>query len=266
MDKIRSGLLETDSSKEAQNPFSVLNANPFSISSPLIELEGEPTIFKRIVFKDGKYIPVGLDPYFDTTMYGRITWMNQTNGGRNIPPGDNSMYAHEAFIQGLPSKVEGSGIKSSKDQGFKSKSMQYAWLGDRTNMLPTGVDDQHKCCECMLVLSDFVPGDTLLSQHVYFTNGECPYLKANYTPARLKIEIGLERFRRGFIAHPEAVIVPDAWKVTEVGLTNRIYVKLATYERCYMCGSSPGEHASDCYKKMRELIQKVHIGLQELKL
>ena len=90
--------------------------------------------------------------------------------------------------------------------------------------------------------------------------------KVNYTPERLKIEIGQERFRRGFIAHPNVITAPDAWKQTEVKLTNRIYVTLAREDWCYLCGRSPSDHAQTCYEKMTLLKDKLNNGLLQLKL
>lgn len=264
MDNIHAGLQKQDSGNPSTNPFSISTKNVKSHG--LSEEDGEPTIFPRIIFKDGQYIPIGIDPYFDRLMYGRIKWMNDTDGGKNIPPNDQSIYACEAAMCGLPPQQNDSISKSNTDTGFNFKLAQFAWLGDRSNMEHTGVEDHHRCAACKLTLSKFLPGDTFLNQHAYFTRGECPYLKANYTPDRIKIEIGQERFRRGFVAHPNAIAAPDAWKVSEVKLTNRIYVTLATQEWCYLCGRSPGDHVQNCYQNMTELIQRLNNGLLELKL
>ena len=230
--------------------------------------DGEPTIFPGIIFKDGKYLPIGLDPYFDCLMSGRIKWLYQTQGGKNIPPDDNSIYAREAAMCGLPPQDIActTKIDSRPSGGFNFKISQFDWLGDRTNLCYMGYADAHHCAACKLVLENFVPGDTFLNQHAYFTGGECPYLKANYSVDRLKIEIGQERFRRGFIAHPNVITVPDAWKLPEVIVTNRIYLTLATREWCYLCGCSPGDHKQDCYEKMSKLKNGLKNGLLEFKL
>ena len=228
--------------------------------------DGIPTIFPRIIFKDGKYLPIGIDPYFDCLMEGRIKWMYDTDGGKHISPDDHSIYAREAAMCGLPLRDNVRGNQSNCESNFNLKSPQFAWLGDCCNMNYMGVEDQHRCAACNLVVSKFVPGDTFLNQHAYFSRGECPYLKANYSPDRLQIEIGQERFKRGFIAHPNVITAPDAWKLPEVQLTTRIYVTLATKEWCYLCGRSPGDHMPDCYENMTRLIDRLNKALLELKL
>ena len=129
-----------------------------------------------------------------------------------------------------------------------------------------GVVNEYRCSSCKFVCSKLLPSDTVLNQHSYFSRGECPYLRANHTPERLKIEIGIERSRRGFIAHPDAITVPDLWKQSDVKLTQKIYVTLASELRCYLCGRPPGDHARGCYKRMKDLVQKLEDGFSELKL
>lgn len=265
MDNTRQlGIEKQDSGEAATNAFYTF-AKDVERSFGFNEKDGKPTIFPGIIFKDGEYVPTGIDPYFDGLMHGRIKWMNDTNGGKNIPPDDHSIYASEAFLCGLPPQHV-SDSNSNNDSVFNLKSSQFAWLGEPANMEHTGVGDRHRCGACSLLLSKFLPGDTLLNQHAFYSRGECPYLKANYTPDRLKIAIGQERFRRGFIAHPNIIIAPDAWKLPEMKLTNRIYVTLATQEWCYLCGRSAGNHVQNCYQKMTELIHSLNNGLLELKL
>jgi hypothetical protein len=235
------------------------------------ELVGEPTIHSDIVFKNGIYVATGIDPYFDANMTGRIEWMTRTNGGKNVPPGDNSFFAREAIMLGLPSKQEATvtsaaNAKSDSVVGCRSNLSRFCWLGDPTNMEYTGNGDSHQCSSCNVGISNFVPGDTFLNQHAFFTKGECPYLKANYSPDRLKIEIGQERFRRGFIAHPHVITAPDAWNRPKVEVKFLIYVTLAERHWCYMCGNLSGAHAPDCYRKMTQLISKLKDSLYDLKV
>ena len=251
---------EPDSAPAPVSLFSTLK------TSGLNKEDGEPTIFPGIIFKDGKYLPIGIDPYFDCLMSGRIKWLYRTQGGKNIPPDDNSIYACEAAMCGLPPQDNARAPRIDSSCAFNFKITQFGWLGDRTNFCYMGFADAHHCAACNIVLENFVPGDTFLNQHAYFTGGECPYLKANYSVDRLKIEIGQERFRRGFIAHPNVITVPDAWKLPEVILTNRIYLTLATWEWCYLCGRSPGDHKQECYEKMSMLKNRLKNGLLELKL
>ncbi|MEQ2198348.1 hypothetical protein XENOCAPTIV_011572 [Xenoophorus captivus] len=82
---------------------------------------------------------------------------------------------------------------------------------------------------------------TSLGEHPYLTAGKCSGLRGCYTPEHIKTVIGLERYRRGLIAHPEAIIVPDAWKGPDITLTYGTYVK----PLCYLCGSDPGKHQPD---------------------
>lgn len=193
--------------------------------------------------------------------------MTVTNGGKNIQPGDTSSFAHQVMILGLPPKKETSQTSLPSDgpgSPFASNTSKFGWLGDPSNMQYTGKGDAHKCWSCGLTISNFVPGDTLLNQHAFFTEGACSYLKGNYTPDRLKIEIGQERFRRGFVAHPNAINAPDAWNCSAVEVKNRIYVTLAEQQWCYMCGRPPGSHGSQCYQKMRLLIDKLESSLNDV--
>ena len=159
--------------------FGTTQDNVFSTAGSSKE-DGIPTIFSRIVFKDGKYVATGIDPYFDCLMEGRIKWMTDTNGGRHISPDDHSIYAHEAALCGLPSRDIVRGNQWNCDSNFDFKFSQFAWLGESCNLNYMGVEDQHCCAACNLVLSKFVPGDTFLSQHAYFSRGECTYLKERF--------------------------------------------------------------------------------------
>lgn len=146
------------------------------------QVHGEPTIYHNIILKDGKYAATGIDPYFDVNMMRRIEWMSATDGGKNVQPGDNSLFAHAARILGLPPKHEAivttsaSSAESESPVGFGSELLWFAWLGHPSNMKYTGTGDAHRCSSCNLTVSDFVPGDTFLNQHAYFARGECPYL------------------------------------------------------------------------------------------
>ncbi|KAJ7983651.1 hypothetical protein DPEC_G00374530 [Dallia pectoralis] len=233
----------------------------------------ESTIYHNIIFRDGQYVPVCNKAYSDVNMLRRLQWMATTHGGRRVPPGDNSQFAQECMILGLPTDNEATATSAvsvkpdSVDEVARNEwTTRFSWLGDSSNMDYTGSGDVHWCLSCELSLSGFVPGDTFLNQHVYFTRGECPYLKANYTPERLKIEIGQARFLKGFVAHPTAISVPDAWDPPKVELTRRIYVTLAERQWCYMCGRLPGAHGPDCYRKMKALTIKVRDDIGCLKL
>lgn len=232
---------------------------------------GEPTIHSDIVFRNGEYRATGIDPYWGASMPGRIRWMTATNGGKNVQPGDKSFFACEAMMMGLPPRQEAmvtsaSNAESDSVVGCRSNLSRFAWLGDPTNMEYTGKGDSHQCSSCNVGISDFVPGDTFLNQHAFFTKGECPYLKANYNPDRLKIEIGQERFRRGFIAHPHVITAPDPYTRPTVEVKFLIYVTLAERHWCYMCGNLSGAHAPDCYRKMTELTIKLKVSLYDLKV
>ena len=231
--------------------FNIRGVNPFSKPGPNPddeEEDGLPTIFERIIFKNGRYMAIGLDPYFDSLMTGRVKWMTATDGGRNISSVDNSIYAHEARARGLQPAPHPQS-NTPRPPSDKSKNEGFAWLGDTCNMLYMGVMDVHKCSVCKLVLINFIEGDTFLNQHAYYAP-DCPYLNTNYAADRLKIEIGYERYRRGFIAHPEAVIVPDVWTPSKVILTNNIYITLCGFEICFLCGRKPNRHADSCWSEI----------------
>lgn len=234
---------------------------------------GEPTIFSNIVLKDGKYVPTGIDPFFDMDMQKRLDWMTATNGGKNVQPGDTSMFAFAAQQRGLPpeeqvtvTSTSSVSAQSETDASSRSDSSRFAWLGDQSNMEYIGKGDAHRCFICKVGVENFVSGDTFLNQHAYYSGGECQYLQANYTAERLKMEIGKERFRRGFVAHPEVIKPLDPWKDSEVEVTNLIYVTLATHQCCYMCGHLAGQHGPHCYQKMQELTRWLEDSLRDLKL
>lgn len=215
---------------------------------------GTPTMFSDIVYKNGQYVPVGLDPFFDVSLPRRLRWMNDTDGGRNVPPGDESGFAHEAEMLGLPRRKEAARTPSSNGFVPCLRSTGFEWLGDPSNMTHTGVGDAHRCSSCGLIVSEYVQGDTFLNQHAFFSGGECPYLKANYTAERLAVEIGQARFAKGLVAHPEAIWVPDAWnRPGPPELSCGIYVTLTGQSWCYMCGRSPAAHSTDCHQKMSKL-------------
>lgn len=245
---------------QAQGLNTVMNNTPKQV-------DGEPTIYPNIVFRHGEYVPTGPDPYFDSSMMGRLEWMSATDGGKNIQPGDNCLFAREVIKLGLPTKHDAT-VTSVSDKlvGSRPELARFAWLGDPCNMKHIGPLDTHRCSSCNLSVSGFVPGETFLNQHAYFTKGKCPYLTANYTTDRLKIEIGQARFRRDFVAHPDVITAPDAWNHSTVQLTNGIYVTLAAQQWCYMCGSLPAEHGPNCHRKMLQLIHMLKNGLSELKL
>ncbi|MEQ2166496.1 hypothetical protein GOODEAATRI_028860 [Goodea atripinnis] len=102
---------------------------------------------------------------------------------------------------------------------------------------------------------------TSLGEHPYLTDGKCSGLRGCYTPEHIKTVIGLERYRRGLIAHPEAIIVPDAWKGPDITLTYGTYVKPCGVPLCYLCGSDPGKHQPDCHMNMKVLKQSLRKAL-----
>ena len=58
-------------------------------------IDDEPTVFHNIVRRNGKYVATGFATCCNMVMRGRLKWLNETNGGKNIPPDDNSIYADE---------------------------------------------------------------------------------------------------------------------------------------------------------------------------
>ncbi|KAJ7983557.1 hypothetical protein DPEC_G00376700 [Dallia pectoralis] len=113
----------------------------------------------------------------------------------------------------------------------------------------TGKGDVHQCYSCNLIVGNYVPGDTFLNQHAYFTGGECPYLKANYTLDRLKIEIGQARFLMGSVAHPRPMAIRNPWTPGMAEQTTPINVTLADDDWCYMCGRLPHDHGLGCSQR-----------------
>nr|BBA49231.1 hypothetical protein [Oryzias latipes] len=197
----------------------------------------EPTVYSNIVRRDGVYVPIGLDLYFDVSMSRRLEWLNSTNGGRDVHPDDNSYFAQEMVRLGMPRENDETGI-SQAAQG-------------RAPAEPTG---HSRCFSCGMDVVVAAPGETYLNQHAFVSGGACPVLTSNYTPERIAIELGQARFTRGLIAHPQAVWVPAGTDISlKVHLTHGLYVTLSEKLWCYMCGRCPGEHGPRCYHKIRVL-------------
>ncbi|KAK2829950.1 hypothetical protein Q5P01_017881 [Channa striata] len=214
----------------------------FDQSEKTLGMCGNPENRTDIVYKNGQYVPSGslrgpgpgLDPFFDVSLPRRLRWMNDTDRGRNVPPGDESGFAHEREMLGLPRRKEAAWTPSSTGFVPCLRSTGFEWLSDPSNMTHMGIGDAHRCSSCGLIASEYVQGDTFLNQHAFFSGGECPYLKANYTPERLAVEIGQARFAKGLVAHPEAIWVPDAWnRPGQTKLSHGIYVRLTDQSWCY---------------------------------
>ncbi|KAK2812100.1 hypothetical protein Q5P01_000099 [Channa striata] len=185
---------------------------------------GTPTMFSDIVYKNGQYVPVGLDPFLASLPGAPVDerhWRRQERAARD------ESGSRRGEMLGLPRRKEAARTPSSNGFVPCLRSTGFEWLGDPSNMTHTGVGDAHRCSSCGLIVSEYVQGDTFLNQHAFFSGGECPYLKANYTAERLAVEIGQARFAKGLVAHPEAIWVPDAWnRPGPPELSRGIYVTL----------------------------------------
>ncbi|XP_068452306.1 natterin-3-like [Clinocottus analis] len=125
----------------------------------------------------------------------------------------------------------------------------------------TAPGDARRCAELdpeRLEPGALPPGDTFLDRHAYYARGGRAYPKATYTGERLKIEIGRERFRGGFVAHPNAVAAPGAGPRRNLATptptpTDGMYVTLDARPWCYVCGRAPQNHSSRCYRRTKEL-------------
>lgn len=114
----------------------------------------------------------------------------------------------------------------------------FSVLGEKANMtFVSGTGDKHHCKACGLFLEDFVEGDTLLGEHIYYTynnGGRCPYIDGKYTREAILCKLGPERFRRGMVAFPTRIFE------AEYG-----YSSVAGVKRCVVCAATR-DHKSGC--------------------
>ncbi|KAJ8009774.1 hypothetical protein DPEC_G00067710 [Dallia pectoralis] len=89
---------------------------------------GEPTLHHNVVLKDGRYKATGIDQHWDSFMSARLQWMTKTNGGNNVQSGDNSQFACEYMMLGLPLKTDS--VKPDSVKAVRAKRPRFAWLGD----------------------------------------------------------------------------------------------------------------------------------------
>lgn len=134
----------------------------------------------------------------------------------------------------------------------------FAVLGDRANMnYVPGTRDKHHCNACGLYLHDFVEGDTLLGEHIYYTYNDgrrCSYIDRKYTTQQILYTLGLERFRRGMLAFPTLMFKSDHG-----------YSIVAEGARCVVCAASAvpaHEHKRGCANMTNALADKLkHISM-----
>lgn len=132
-------------------------------------------------------------------------------------------------------------------------------LGDRANMQHiSGTLDEHVCFQCKLQLKSFLRNDTLLGEHIYhvYNNGfSCSYLEERFCKDREKLDLilGQERFRKGYVAFPNAVTYSSGGAVVINGL-----------KRCVVCACHVFTQGHDkyCEYMQKELNRK----LKEMKL
>lgn len=115
--------------------------------------------------------------------------------------------------------------------------LDFAVLGDKENMtFVPGTRDKHHCKACGLFLHDFVEGDTLLGEHIYYTynnGGRCTYIDGKYTREEILYKLGLERFRRGMVAFPTRIFEAEHGYSSVAGLNRCIVCAAATArDRC----------------------------------
>lgn len=102
-----------------------------------------------------------------------------------------------------------------------------------------GTIDEHQCAACGLGVRGFVDNDTLLGEHIYhvYNNNKasCSYIERRFRGKRenVRLIVGYERYRKGYVAFPEA-------------LTNSYfgYVEINGRFRCVVCGHTCGAFTS----------------------
>lgn len=122
----------------------------------------------------------------------------------------------------------------STASGGACSEPDFSILGDKANMtFVPGTRDKHRCEACELSLHDFVQGDTLLGEHIYYrynNGGRCPYIDSKYTRDEILYELGLQRFRRGMVAFP-----------TRIFQAEHGYSSVSGLQRCVVCAAATGE-------------------------
>lgn len=105
----------------------------------------------------------------------------------------------------------------------------FSILGPKANMrhIP-GTVDTHYCRQCTISIGDFEVNDTLLGEHIYHSNGNCPYIAHKFKNQKgfLDATIGEQRYRRGYIAFP-----------SHVTTALNGYTGFCGSPRCVVCGA-----------------------------
>lgn len=195
--------------------------------------------------KDMKFeVPVQDTLLFNSATAARTFGRPSIHEGitRDLKPGDRQT----GELQAIPS------------QGPVKKD--FSVLGDTANMIYIkDTVDKHWCCQCGLTVSKFVQGDSLLGEHIYhvYNHGlRCHYLEARfaYDGEVLKRTLGKERYRKGQMAFPDAIVD-----------STHGYCTVARSNHCMVCGTvtSHGfylptdKHGLQCSEMFTKLAEKL---------
>lgn len=161
---------------------------------------------------------------------------------------------HLLFNSAVARALEPGWLESdSTATGGACAESDFAVLGHQANMtFVPGTRDKHHCKSCGLFLHDFVEGDTLLGEHIYYTynnGGWCSYIDGKYTREEVLYKLGLERFRRGMVAFPTLIFGAEHG-----------YSFVAGRGRCIVCaagGLPVREHKKGCAAITNALADKL---------
>lgn len=286
------------------SPQALLSCSPLlpRCSTEMIEPGDESTIYPRVVRRGAFHRVVGLDPFFRPDISQLLFWLNSTDGGRDIPNKDESIYANEykrAHVTGRLERVRkypgniardpdralplpdlnydvcGAGCSAAEKAEAKKADLiecdammertEFDHLGPHAGLRWTGVGDRHRCSSCRITLSSFELGDTFFNQHVYHGFG-CAYLMQMYSPRILEHVLADERDRHNLVAHPDHVAqcgFPEPASPGGCG-GGKGFVNLYGVPRCVMCNRLPNAHRRTCAEKTAVVRKKTTVDCRVL--
>lgn len=127
------------------------------------------------------------------------------------PMFDNNGHSWYGLPENIPTLTLFGGPNGSTS--FPRDCTSSLQLGSEANMtFVKGTIDTYRCSDCNLKVNNFVKGDTLLGEHIFHTYNvgrTCPALERHFRNNLNEIPsvLGLERFRKGFVAFPVGVML-----------------------------------------------------------
>uniref|UniRef100_A0AB33V6K2 Non-structural n=1 Tax=Latid herpesvirus 1 TaxID=3096545 RepID=A0AB33V6K2_9VIRU len=132
-----------------------------------------------------------------------------------------------------------------------SNLLNPATFADRGGLKWTGHGDVHTCGTCGISVSSFDADDTFLGEHVFHTRGNCQKLIEQKGKAIVTEILGLQRYRRGTVAHPNMATLERRKETGSRGdcfscFTGGFFFGENKIPLCFMCGLRYPAHHSKC--------------------